>query len=61
MFVIFHVNVIICQNFNLPYIYCIFAIKKLIFLDDFKKIGHMVSKHGSNYMKWYGSIYLQLL
>jgi hypothetical protein len=51
MFVIFHVNVIICQNFNLPYIYCIFAIKKLIFLDDLKKIGHMVSKHGSNYMK----------
>jgi hypothetical protein len=30
MLVIFHVNVIICQNFNLPCIYCIFA-KKLIF------------------------------
>jgi hypothetical protein len=24
MLVTFHVNVIICQNFNLPHIYCIF-------------------------------------
>jgi hypothetical protein len=31
MFVIFHVNVIICQNFNLPYIYCIFAKKDSFF------------------------------
>jgi hypothetical protein len=31
MFVIFHVNVITCQNFNLPHIYHIFAGKKSYF------------------------------
>jgi len=59
MLVIFHVNVIICQNFNLPCIYCIFA-KKLIFWYENFQISHMVSKHDSNYVKWHGSIYLQL-
>jgi hypothetical protein len=31
MLVIFHVNVIICQNFNLPHIYHIFAEKNSCF------------------------------
>ncbi len=31
MLVIFHVNVITCQNFNLPHIYRIFIEKKLNF------------------------------
>jgi len=31
MFVIFHGNVIICQNFNLPHIYHIFARKNPFF------------------------------
>jgi hypothetical protein len=31
MIVIFHVNVIICQNFNLPHIYHILALKNSFF------------------------------
>jgi len=27
MLIVFHVNVITCQNFNLPHIYCNFATK----------------------------------
>jgi hypothetical protein len=59
MFVIFHVNVITCQIFNLPHIYHIF-VEKIIFWNENFLINHMVSKHGSNYMKWHGSILLQL-
>jgi hypothetical protein len=47
-------NVIICQIFNLPLIYHIFA-KKIHF-----QINRMVSKHGSNCVKWHGAIYFQL-
>jgi len=43
MFVIFHANVIICQNSNLPHIYHIFT--------ENLQISHMVSKHGLNYVK----------
>jgi hypothetical protein len=57
MLVIFHVNVIICQIFNLPHIYRIFA-EKLIFWNEKFQINHMASKHGSNYVKWHRSIYL---
>jgi hypothetical protein len=53
------VNVIICQNFNLPHIYHIFAEKFISWNENFQ-INHMTSKHGSNYVKWYGSMYLQL-
>jgi hypothetical protein len=59
MLVIFHVNVITCQIFNLPHIYHIF-VEKLHFLKWKFQINHMVSKHGSNYVKWHGSIFLQL-
>jgi hypothetical protein len=41
---------ITCQIFNLPHIYHIF-VEKLIFLNEIFQIGHMVSKHGSNYVK----------
>jgi hypothetical protein len=51
IFVIFLVNVITCQVFNLPYIYCIFVKKKLFFFNEIFQISHMVSKHGSNYVK----------
>jgi hypothetical protein len=44
MFVIFYVNVITCQIFNLPHTYCIFVEKKI-------QINCMVSKHGSYYVK----------
>jgi len=57
MLVMFHVNVITCQNFNLPNMYRIFARKKYFLKWKFQ-INHII--HGSNYMKWYGSIYLQL-
>jgi hypothetical protein len=59
MLVIFYVDVISCQIFNLPHIYRIFA-KKLIFSNEKFQINHMVSKHGSYYVKQHGSIYLQL-
>jgi hypothetical protein len=52
MFVMFHVNVITCQNFNLPHFYSI-IVKKLIFWYQKFQINHMVSKHGSNYVKWH--------
>jgi hypothetical protein len=51
MLVIFYVDVIYCQNFNLPHIYRIFAGKKLNFCDENLQISHMVSKHGSCYVK----------
>jgi len=57
--VIFHVNVITFQIFNLPHIYCMF-VKKLIFWNEKIQINHMVLKHGLNYVKWHGLIYLQL-
>jgi hypothetical protein len=39
MFVIFHVNVIICQKFNLPHIYCIFFWKNSFFeMKNFKLV-----------------------
>jgi hypothetical protein len=60
MLVIFHVNVITYQNFNLPYSYHIKLLRKLIFWDEKIQINHMLSKYGSNYVKWHGSIYLQL-
>jgi predicted phosphatase len=59
MLVIFYVDVISCQNFNLPHIYHIF-VKKPHFWDENSQINHMVSEHGSYYVKWHGSIYLQL-
>jgi len=43
MFVIFHVNVITCQNFNIPHIYHIF-VEKNHFLKWNFQINHMVSK-----------------
>jgi len=57
MFVIFHVNVITWQNFNLPHIYFIFA-KKIIFRNEKNQISHMASKHGSNYVKWHHLVYI---
>jgi len=66
MLVIFYVDVISCQNFNLPHIYCIFAGKNSIFGKKFNfwdkifQICHMLSKHGSYYVKWHGAIYFQL-
>jgi hypothetical protein len=59
MLVIFCVDVIYCQIFNLPHIYRIFA-KKLHFLKWKIQTNHMVSKHSSYYVKWHGSTYLQL-
>jgi len=46
MLVIFHVNVITCQIFNLPHIYRIFAEKTHSLNENFQ-INLMVSKHGS--------------
>jgi ATP sulfurylase len=60
MLVIFHANVIIYQNFNLPHIYHIKLLKKIIFWDEKIQINHMVSKYGSSDVKWHSSIYLQL-
>jgi len=57
MLVIFYVDVISCQNFNLPHIY-VSLMKKLIFWDENLLISHMVSKHGSYYVKWHGSYYV---
>jgi hypothetical protein len=59
MLVIFYVDVMIYQIFNLPHIYSAF-IGKILFWDENLQINHMVSKHGLYYVKWYGSIYLQL-
>jgi hypothetical protein len=56
---IFCVDVISCQNFNLPHIYYIFARKTHFFIEKLEII-HMVSKHGAYYVKWHGSIYLQV-
>jgi hypothetical protein len=38
MFVIFYVDMIICQGFNLPQIYCI-IVKKMNFLNFFFQIS----------------------
>jgi hypothetical protein len=43
--------VITCQNFNLPHIYAS-MLKKFIFWNENFQINHIVSKHGSNYVKW---------
>jgi hypothetical protein len=51
----FHVNVITIKFL----IYHIF-VEKNHFLHENFRINHMVSKHSSNYVKWHGSIYLQL-
>jgi hypothetical protein len=48
--VIFCVNVISCQNFNLSHIYCMFT-KTTHFLNENFQISHMVFKHASNYVK----------
>jgi hypothetical protein len=58
MSVIFHVNVIIYQNF----IYHTFIVTLLFKkeLNENFQISHIISKHGSNYVKWHDSIYLQL-
>jgi hypothetical protein len=58
MLVIFHVDVISCQNFYIPHIYCIFA-QKIIFWDENLQISHMVSKRGSYYVKWHGSTFIK--
>jgi hypothetical protein len=55
IFVIFHMNVISCQIFNLPHFF-----SKHIFWNEKFRINHMVSKHSSNYVKWHGSIKFQL-
>jgi hypothetical protein len=52
MLVIFYVDVISCQNFNLPHI----LLKKPIFRDEILQIIHMLSKHCSYYVKLHGSI-----
>jgi hypothetical protein len=36
-----------------------FLLKKLIFWNEKFQISHMISKHGSYYVKWHGSLYLQ--
>jgi hypothetical protein len=46
MLVIFYVNVIICQIFNLLHIYRIF-VEKAHFWHNVFQISHMVSKHAS--------------
>jgi hypothetical protein len=51
MFVIFYLNAITCQNFNLPHIYRIFAKKTLFFLNENFQISHMISQCGSYYVK----------
>jgi len=58
MLFIFQVNVITCQNFNLSHIYRIFA-KKTHFLKWKFSNKYMVFEHGSNNVKWHGSIYFQ--
>jgi hypothetical protein len=58
MLVIFYVNTITFEIFNLPHIYRIF-VGKTHFLRWKFQINHMVSKCGSYYMKCHGSIYLQ--
>jgi hypothetical protein len=50
MFVIFYMDVISCQNFNLPHI-CLIFVEKFIFWNENLQINHMVSKHGSYYEK----------
>jgi hypothetical protein len=50
MFVIFHVNVITCQNFNFYHTFIVSLLKKLIFWYESFQISHMVSEHGSNYV-----------
>jgi hypothetical protein len=47
---VFHVNVITCRKLNLQHFYCIF-VKKPIFKNENLKNSHIVSKHGSNYVK----------
>jgi len=59
MLVIFNVDVIIFQNFNLLHIYIIF-VDNFFFWNEKFQIGHMVSKDGPNYVKWHGSICFQL-
>jgi hypothetical protein len=51
MLVIFYLNAITCQIFNLPHIYRILAKKNLFFKMKKFQISHMVSKHGSYYVK----------
>jgi hypothetical protein len=51
MLVIFHVNVITCQIFNLVHMYHIFVKNIHFFLDEKFQISHMVFKHGLNYLK----------
>jgi hypothetical protein len=59
MFIIFYMDVIFCQIFNLPHIYHIF-VKKIHIWDENFQISHMASKYGSYYVEWYGWMYLQL-
>jgi len=49
MFVIFYVDVIYCQSFILPHIYCIFAQNNHFLKWKFTN-NHMVFKHGSIYL-----------
>jgi hypothetical protein len=51
MLVIFYVDVISYQNFNLPHIYHIFVRKNSFFLNENFQISHMVFKRGSYYVK----------
>jgi hypothetical protein len=50
MLIIFYVNLITCQVFDVPRIYHIFA-EKFHFWDEIFQINHMVSKHGSYNVK----------
>jgi hypothetical protein len=51
MLVIFYVDVIYCQNFNLPHI-CHIFVETLIFWDEILQISHMVPKHGPIYFQF---------
>jgi hypothetical protein len=56
--VIFYVPMFICQNF-IYYTFITFLLKNSFF-NDFLAISHIISKHGSYYVKQHGSIYFQL-
>jgi hypothetical protein len=54
MFVVFYMDVIFCQIYNLQFTTHLSHIcwKKIIFWDENFQISNMVSKHGSYYVKW---------
>jgi hypothetical protein len=58
MLVILNVNLIIWKTTQ--FITYLLKMLKIIFWNESFHISHMVSKLGSYYMKWHGSIYFQL-